>query len=64
MTAPHLRRCETCRWWSERIARASRGVLEALCLRDYGHNAGSYTRARQSCAGYERGTPKDQGTAR
>jgi hypothetical protein len=47
--------CKGCRYWSEMIARAHGGPVEALCLVQGGPKSGKYCRAEFVCDRWERG---------
>lgn len=52
-----MKKCEDCRYWSDRIARARGGSLEAMCL---GPDAlfpkrGEYTHRADRCQGWRSG---------
>ncbi len=47
------RRCQTCCYWSELIAKTRGGVLVAMCLAANGPRAWRYTRDDAGCATWE-----------
>jgi hypothetical protein len=56
-----VKTCDSCRWWSDRIARSDgTGPLQALCLpQSGGIFAGEYVTGRQSCDAFADGQPVD-----
>ena len=48
------RNCKGCRYWSEMIARAHQGPLEAYCLSP-GEMHGKWKSEKQTCSGWKSG---------
>lgn len=48
-------RCNTCRFWSEMLAQANGGPVEAYCLAEGGPYSGHYTTGRQHCDKWKHG---------
>ncbi len=45
--------CETCRFWSDKLAQAMGGPMEAYCLSQDGPLKARYTRALESCTAWQ-----------
>ena len=54
-TYGETKNCKGCRYWSEMIARAHGGPVEALCLSEAGPLKGSYTSASRTCDAWASG---------
>lgn len=48
-------RCDGCRFWSEMMAQAIGGAVEAVCLSGTGPKAGQYTTGRTTCVAWRSG---------
>jgi hypothetical protein len=46
--------CSQCRFWSDRIARAHGGPLEAMCLALAGPQARKFVRAKHTCSAWKK----------
>jgi len=52
--------CKDCKFWSQMIAQVLDGDVQALCLNyDESPYKGKYTRERQTCVAFEKGTAVD-----
>lgn len=52
-----MKTCETCRFWSERVAYCmGGGPMNALCLAKDGPHSSKYTTGRQSCPKWREAT--------
>lgn len=49
------RNCKGCKYWSEMVARACGGPVEAMCLAAASPNSSQYTVASTTCDAYEPG---------
>ncbi len=54
--------CETCMYWSDKIARSTTGLkdVEAMCLCERGPHYSNYTVTKHSCDCHEAGDPVDK----
>jgi hypothetical protein len=60
MEEQYFRKCQKCRWWSDKIARSiGCSELEAYCLNPKSGNFGKYTTEKSGCDEHETGKPVD-----
>lgn len=54
------KRCNSCKFWSDLIAKSEAGTTVAMCLCDESPGKGKYTTKWGSCDKQESGPPVDQ----
>ena len=53
------KKCGTCRYWSDLLAKTNNGVVVALCLSSKGSRKNEWVDSTDSCEAYSKGDPVD-----